>query len=90
MVDCLKKKKVIEPLPYLDRAVVVEPGQELGGIPVGVRCFPVSIRPDQLRSVPAISQPGQRSNIPSEGCIDSRSIYSYYSQCAKHVCDAIG
>lgn len=37
---------------YFDRAVVVEPGQEMGGVPVGVRCFPVPVRPDQSRSVP--------------------------------------
>lgn len=36
--------------PY--RTVIVKPGQELGGIPVGVRRFPVAIRPDNLRLVP--------------------------------------
>lgn len=35
-----------------NRTVVVEPRQELCGVPVGVWCFPVSIRPDHLRSVP--------------------------------------
>lgn len=38
---------------YFDGAVVVEPGKELGGVPVGVRRFPVPIGPDQLRPVPA-------------------------------------
>lgn len=31
--------------------VVVEPGQEVGGVPVGAEGFPVSVRPDHVRSV---------------------------------------
>lgn len=33
---------------HLNRTVIVEPGQELGGVPVGIWCFPVPIRPDQI------------------------------------------
>ena len=33
---------------HLDWTVVVEPGQELGGVPVGIWCIPVPIRPDQI------------------------------------------
>ena len=35
-----------------DGAVVVEPGQELGAVPVGVRSLPVSVRPHHVRLVP--------------------------------------
>ena len=35
----------------LDRTVVVEPGKELGAVPVGVRSFPVSVRPQHVRLV---------------------------------------
>lgn len=37
---------------YFYRAVIVEPGQELGGVPVAVWRLPVSIGPDKLRSIP--------------------------------------
>lgn len=37
---------------YLDGAVVIEPGKERGGIPVGIWSLPVSIRPNQVWFVP--------------------------------------
>lgn len=36
---------------YFNWAVIVEPGQELGGVPVGVGRLPVPIGPDQIRFV---------------------------------------
>lgn len=48
---------------YPDGAVVVKPGQELSGVPVGIRCFPVPIRPDDLRFVPGRQQEVKGSEI---------------------------
>lgn len=59
-----------------DRAVIVEPGQELGGVPVGVRCLPVPIGPDHLRSVPAKQEEDRDLNILMSGFVI----------CNKHVC----
>lgn len=47
---------------HFDRAVIVEPSQELSRVPICIRRFPFPIRPDELRFVPGKTAARQSCN----------------------------
>lgn len=74
------KQEMSDIITHLDWAIVVEPRQEIRRVPVRIRTFPVSVRPNQVRFVPERRAIEQSSSSES---IHGKVLHNYF--CNKYL-----